>query len=175
MARATSSFPVPLAPSMSTLLSLAATMGRTSKSRFIAALRPMMSWKEYVDSSFRRSSSTCRRSWKVSTPPMIRPSSLRRGVAEIRMGIWLPSTSMMYATGPVAGPSISRALRSAHALSQMFARKTSRQGRPTASSRRIPVISSAARLKDMIRQSRSTVKTPSPRESRITSRCASVE
>jgi hypothetical protein len=43
----------------------------------------------------------------------------------------------------------------------MLARKTSQQGRPNASCAEMPVISSAARLKNVIRQSRSMVKTPS--------------
>jgi hypothetical protein len=49
----------------------------------------------------------------------------------------------------------------------MLARKTSQQRLPTASSRLTPVIRSAARLNDVIRHSRSTVKTPSLMESRM--------
>jgi len=45
------------------------------------------------------------------------------------------------------------------------ARNTSQQRRPTASCRRMPVICSAARLKKVMRQSASTVNTPSGTES----------
>jgi hypothetical protein len=58
---------------------------------------------------------------------------------------------------------------SAQAFSQMLVRNTSQQGRPVASIRRTRVIFSAARLKEVICQSRSTVKTPSLMESRIVS------
>jgi len=49
----------------------------------------------------------------------------------------------------------------------MLDRNTSEQSRPMASLREIPVISSAARLNEVIRQSRSTVKTPSEILSKI--------
>ena len=59
------------------------------------------------------------------------------------------------------GSPVSIVRRSAHALSQIVALKTSAQSRPTASSRGMPVISSAARLNEVMRQSGPTVKTPS--------------
>jgi hypothetical protein len=51
----------------------------------------------------------------------------------------------------------------------MLDRNTSEQRRPMASLRGMPVISSAARLKDVMRHSASTVKTPSEMLSRIAS------
>jgi len=62
-----------------------------------------------------------------------------------------------------------RVRRSAHSASHMLERNTSGQSRPIASFRDIPVISSAARLNEVIRHSRSTVKTPSEILSRIAS------
>jgi len=51
----------------------------------------------------------------------------------------------------------------------MLERKTSEHRRPTASLRDTPVISSAARLNDVMRHSISTVNTPSEMLSRIAS------
>ena len=56
-----------------------------------------------------------------------------------------------------------------HPVSHMLDRNTSEQSRPMASLRGIPVISSSARLKDVMRHSASTVKTPSEMLSRIAS------
>ncbi|XPS90431.1 uncharacterized protein Dvar_84500 [Desulfosarcina variabilis str. Montpellier] len=57
------------------------------------------------------------------------------------------------------------------AVSQMLVRKTSPQGRPIASMLRTRVIFSAARLKEVISQFKSTVKTPSLIEFRMVSWC----
>ena len=56
---------------------------------------------------------------------------------------------------------------SAHSASQIEARKTSQHGRPSASPCGTPVICSAARLNEVIRNPSSTVKTPSATESRM--------
>jgi hypothetical protein len=59
--------------------------------------------------------------------------------------------------------------RSAQSVSHMLARNTSEQRRPRASVRPMPVMSSAARLNDVIRHSASTVNTPSEMLSRMMS------
>ena len=86
------------------------------------------------------------------------------------MGMRVPSASMMKPDRPITGLPVFRVRRSAHSASHMLERNTSGQSRPIASFRDIPVISSAARLNEVIRHSRSTVKTPSE----ILSRMASV-
>ena len=65
------------------------------------------------------------------------------------------------------GLAVRRVSLRAHCSSQMLALKTSQQGFPMASSRVTPVIPCAARLNEVIRQSLSTVKTPSAMESRM--------
>ena len=59
------------------------------------------------------------------------------------------------------GLPVSIVYRRAHASPQMLALNTSWQGRPMASEREKPVISSAARLKQVMRPAASIVKTPS--------------
>ena len=86
---------------------------------------------------------------------------------DMRTGIRSPAALVMWAVAVTMGLPVASVPLRAHARSQMLARKTSRQGRPMASCLRTPVIRSAARLNVVIRQSGSTVKTPSLMESRM--------
>ena len=70
---------------------------------------------------------------------------------------------------PTTGLPETSVWRSAQSDSHMLDRNTSEQNLPIASSRGMPVISSAARLKEVMRQSPSTVNTPSEMLSRMAS------
>ena len=94
----------------------------------------------------------------------------RRTAAETLMGMRAPRASTTKTEALTAGSPLSRTPLITQASAQIFARSTSLHRWPMASSRRMPVIFSAARLKELMRQSRSTVKTPSLIESRIGSR-----
>jgi hypothetical protein len=83
------------------------------------------------------------------------------------MGTRSPSARTMKAERPTTGLPVANVVRRAQSVSQRLARNTSQQGRPIACSRRIPVIVSAARLKEVTRQPSSTVKTPSQMLSRM--------
>ena len=100
-------------------------------------------------------------SWKVSTPPMILSCLiLQQGGADADGDAFL--------VGPVdihrhveTGTRVSMVRRSMQPVSHTSARNTSKHGLPRACARGIPVIFSAARLKEVMRQSISTVNTPS--------------
>jgi len=70
---------------------------------------------------------------------------------------------------PMIGFPVVKVCSRAQSAPHRLHRKTSEQRRPIASERPTPVMSSAARLKDVMSQSMSTVKTPSEMLSRITS------
>ena len=89
------------------------------------------------------------------------------------IGMRAPFAWMMNAALPMTRWPFSIVWRNAQSFPHMLQRNTSAQGRPRASARDTPVISSAARLKDVMRQSRSTVNTPSEMLSRIASVSAS--
>ncbi len=135
------------------MLSLSAIRGSTSSSRRIEALRLTMSptWKRPF--TWMRSSSMTLRSRKVSAPPTTAPYSSRSRAVETLIGSRLPlELTMKVALFTTAAP-LSIVCLSAHSLSHMLARNTSEQRRPMASSRGMPVMSSAARLKDRTCQS----------------------
>ena len=67
----------------------------------------------------------------------------------------------------MTGAPVLRVRRSAQWASHMLERNTSMQSRPIASRRGTPVISSAARLNEVMRHVSSTVKTPSEMLSRM--------
>ena len=90
------------------------------------------------------------------------------GVLETLIGIRSPSALRMWTAWFTTGPPVRWVPFRAHSVSQMLAQNTSQQFRPRASERSTPVIRSAAALNDVIRQSRSTVNTPSATESRMT-------
>lgn len=94
-ALASSSLPVPVSPSMSTVLSLSATWGRMAKIFFIALLRLTMSPTVKLPLNSRRNSSTRLWSRKVSTPPRILPSSSFSGEVETVIGTFRCRLSMM--------------------------------------------------------------------------------
>ena len=148
MARATSSLPVPVSPWSRIVLSLSAIRGSTSSSRRIEVLRLTMSptWKRPL--TWVRSSSMMLRSRKVSAPPTTVPCSSRSRAVETLIGIRLPAALMMNVALFTTAAPLSMVCRSAHSASHMLARNTSEQRRPMASSREMPVISSAARLND---------------------------
>ena len=82
--------PVPLSPSMRTVLLLSATIGNRSSTRRIAALLPTMAARAPpLDVPLRRISIRLR-SRKVSTPPVTRPSESRSTLAEMLTGIRSP-------------------------------------------------------------------------------------
>jgi len=142
--------------------------------RRIKGLRLMRSptWKR--PSSSRLSSSTTLKSRKVSAPPMMRPPSSLSKAVETLTGMRRPSPSTMKAERLMTGAPVRMVFLTAHSVSHMLARKTSEHGRPMASRRGIPVISSAARLNEVMRQAASTVNTPSEMLSRIAAVGASI-
>ena len=73
----------------------AAIGGSTSKSRDMAGLLPMISRKLCLSCSRFFSASSCRRSEKVSTPPMISPAGSRSTAAETWIGMRSPPASTM--------------------------------------------------------------------------------
>ena len=95
----------------------------------------------------------------------------RRADDEMVTGTRRPSASRRSTAISMTGLPVLRVFRRAQSVSHMLERKTSEQNRPLASSREMPVIVSAARLNEVMRQSWSTVKTPSE----MLSRMASVE
>ncbi len=94
-------------------------------------------------------------------------SPSRKTAVEMRTGMRSPVEPVMVAAAWKTGLPVVRVLRRAQACSQMSARNSSQQKRPSARCRGTPVVFSAARLKLVIRHSRSTVKTASLRESRM--------
>ncbi len=161
MARANSSLPVPDSPSTSTGASLAATCGRMPSRRIMAALRVTMSSTVCCPSSCLRIRCRADRSRKVSTPPISLPRRSRRGAPLMLTGTLRPSGRRMNTDRLPSGMSCSMHARSTQAPSQMLEWNTSRQRLPRASCAGTPVISAAARLNEVMRQSRSTVNTPS--------------
>ena len=118
-----------------------------------------------------RNVSTRLRSRNVSTPPIIRPDlSFSKAVLTL-IGISLPSARRITTGLLTTGFFVSIVDFRAQVDSQMLARKTSQQGRPIASDAETPVIFSAARLKNVIRHSGSTVNTPSAMLFKIISVC----
>ena len=81
-----------------------------------------------------------------------------------------PFASTMWTALFIMGLPVLIVWRRAQSVSQTSARNISLHFWPRAFLRGIPVISSAARLNEVMHQSKSTVKTPSVIESRITSR-----
>ena len=86
MARASSSFPEPLGPSMRTVLSLTAMSGSSEKIFWKASLLPMMSSKVYWLWISLRSCSRVERSRNVSTAPRSVPFSALRTALLALMG-----------------------------------------------------------------------------------------
>jgi len=99
----------------------------------------------------------------------MRPARSRKTAVETLIGMRRPSALMMKPERPMIGFPVFIVRRKAQSASHMLERKTSEQKRPRASFRGIPVISSAARLNEVIRQFRSTVNTPSEMLSRTAS------
>ncbi|OPZ89153.1 MAG: hypothetical protein BWY73_01557 [candidate division TA06 bacterium ADurb.Bin417] len=151
------------------MLGLAAIAGSTSNILCMRGLRLVRLPTWAFPSSSRRRASTSLRSRKVSAPPIVRPRLSLRTAVETLIGMRLPSAFMMYPDFPMIGLPVFRVFWSAQLASHMLQRKTSEQRRPTASRRGTPVIFSAARLKEVIRHSLSTVKTPSEMLSRMDS------
>ena len=116
--------------------------------------------------AFRKSSSTLM-SRKVSTAPSNTPFLSRNRAVEILMGNLRPSASIICTFLLTIGSPVFIVARRQQLFSQMSALRTSLHSWPMASSLGTPVIFSAARLKDVIRQSLLTVKTPSAMESRM--------
>ncbi len=90
------------------------------------------------------------------------------------IGTGEPSLRTIAISSFTIGSPVSIVRRSTQAVSQIVALKTSAQMRPIASSRGMPVICSAALLKEVIRQSRPTVNTPSAMLSRMMSVCDTI-
>jgi hypothetical protein len=167
MARAKSSFPDPLGPWISTVLSLSAISGRMAKMACIRWFWLIMSWKEaFWVSSFLRASMGDR-SRKVSTPPMISPFSFLRTAVLIVVGISRPSLVKILTDRLTITSRVFIVSFKAHRVWQILVRKTSKQYLPMASLRLNPVISSAARLKDVICPFALMVNTPSATLSRM--------
>ena len=170
MARAMSSLPVPLSPWISTVLSLWAMRGMSLKISHIWWLAEVMCWKLARPSTALRSSSTRVRSRKDSTPPTTLPSWLRSRAVLTLMDTFLRKEVWMFTCLFTSGEPVAMVSLRAQEPSQMSALKTFQHCWPRASSGVMPMISAAARLKDVMRKSSSTVKTPSLMESRIVRR-----
>ncbi len=175
MARAKSSLPVPDSPKSSTVASLLPIWGRMRKTLARARLLPTMSSKVYVPSTLRRMIWISVKSRKVSTPPMTPPSLPLRGAALMDTGTFSPSGRTMKMDLLESWMSLARQASRAHSPSHRLERKTSQHLQPTASSRGMPVMRSAAALKEVMVHSRSTVNTPSAMESRMASQGRSKE
>ncbi|MPN13149.1 hypothetical protein SDC9_160469 [bioreactor metagenome] len=160
---------------MSTVEVLAATSVASSLTWRMAGLRLTRSPRRQRSDSSWRSASTSLKSRNVSAPPMTLPAALRRTAVDTLTGIFRPFRSMMNAGRLIRGRPDSSVRRSAQAASHMLDLNTSGQGRPIASLRSMPVMASAARLNEVTRHSRSTVKTPSEMLSRIASVDAAAE
>ena len=126
-------------------------MGTGRRILCMEALRLIMSSTWYLASSSLRSSSTRLKSRNVSTPPITFPFLSRKSAVEALIGIRLPSAVMIKADLLMTGSPDSMVRRNAQSTSHMLARNTSEQGCPTASCLGTPVISSAARLNEVIR------------------------
>ena len=83
------------------------------------------------------------------------------------MDLRVPAASSITTFFPSTGFPDRMVWCSAHRPSQMLARRISLHGMPMARARGVPVIFSAALLKEVIRNDLSTVKTPSVIESRM--------
>ena len=103
IARAKSSFPVPLSPSIRTVVRLSATSGSISNSSYILWFFDMISSKVYFSSIFLRSFSTRLISLKVSTAPIISPSSSFSNAVDMLIGVCSPAAFMILATLSLAG------------------------------------------------------------------------
>ncbi len=102
---------------------------------------------------------------KVSTPPTMRPFASRRGAALMLTGIFSPSGRTMKIEVSNRGRPVAMHSRRAQAPSHRLEWNTSQHLRPTASLGAMPMISPAARLKEVTVQSVSTVNTPSASDS----------
>lgn len=168
-ALASTSLPVPVSPRIRTLLRLVATAGRSPRIRSMEALR--LERPPNRNPSVR----SCRNSWisersrNVSTPPATTPEASRQTAVEMLTGTFSPSASTRNPVLPTTGLPVRSVSRKEHPGPHMLERNTSEHGRPTASARATPVISSAARLNEAIRHCASTVNTPSEMLSRMAS------
>jgi hypothetical protein len=106
----------------------------------------------------------------VSTPPITSPPLSLNKAVEIAIACRSPLASIMWTALLIIGLPVLIVSRSAQSVSQTSALRMSLHLKPSAFSREIPAIFSAALLNEVICQSESIVKTPSVIESRITSR-----
>lgn len=90
IALAISSFPVPVGPSIRTGLSLSAISGRKERISLILSCLPTISLLVKERFTCVLSSSISERSLKVSTPPMMFPSSFHRMAVLMLMGFLSP-------------------------------------------------------------------------------------